>query len=156
VAVVSRAELRAWRAFLDAQASVLRRLEDELVASEGMTLAELDALIQLRFASGGRLRMTELSERVRLSRSGLTRLVDRLVSEGLIERGSCASDRRGSFAIITSAGRARLRRARPIHLKGVHEHFGRRLSVAQLSAIADALEPLGQDMRTGPLARDGG
>ena len=154
MALVSRAEFRAWRAFLDAQASLLRRLEDELVESEGMTLAELDALIQLRFAPGGRLRMTELSARVRLSRSGLTRLVDRLVSEGLVERGSCASDRRGSFAIITTAGRARLRRARPIHLRGVHEHFGRRLSFTQLSAVAEALEPLGQDIRIGPPAGD--
>jgi len=143
VAAVSRDEFRAWRAFLDAQASLLRRLEDELVASEGMTLGELDALIQLRVAQGGRLRMTELSERVRLSRSGL---FDRLVSEGLVGRVSCASDRRGYFASITAAGRERLRRARPIHLKSVHEHFGRRLSPAQLAAVADALEPLGQDM----------
>jgi len=95
------AELRAWRAFLDAQAILLRRLEAELVAGEGMTLAEFDVLAQLGLASDGRLRMTELSERVRLSRSGITRLVDRLVRAGLVKRGNCATDRRGTWAILT-------------------------------------------------------
>jgi len=76
-------ELRAWRAFLDAQASILRRLEAELVSEERLTLAEYDVLFQLGVAADRRLRMTELSERVRLSRSGLTRLVDRLVKAGL-------------------------------------------------------------------------
>jgi DNA-binding MarR family transcriptional regulator len=138
------AEDRAWRAFLDAQAALLRQLEAELVEKEGMTLAEYDVLIQLGVAPGERLRMTDLSERVRLSRSGLTRLVDRLVKGGLVKRGRCASDRRGTFAILTPAGKARLGRARPVHLRGIREHFGTRLSTAQLSAVAEALEPLGQ------------
>lgn len=138
-------ELRAWRAFLNAQASLLRQLEAELVAAEGMTLAEFDVLIQLRLAPDVRLRMTELSDRVRLSPSGLTRLIDRLIQAGLVERGTCPSDRRGTFAILTPAGRERLRRARPVHLKGIHEHFGKRLSTSQLTAVADALEPLARD-----------
>jgi DNA-binding MarR family transcriptional regulator len=138
------AEERAWQAFLDAQAALLRQLEAELVEKEDMTLAEFDVLIQLGVAPGGRLRMTELSERVRLSRSGLTRLVDRLVRGGLVKRGRCASDRRGTFAILTPAGTARLRHARPVHLRGIRQHFGKRLSAAQLSAVAEALEPLGR------------
>ena len=144
------AEERAWQAFLDAQAALLRRLEAELVEKEDMTLAEFDVLIQLGIAPDGRLRMTELSERVRLSRSGLTRLVDRLVRGGLVKRGRCASDRRGTFAILTPAGTARVRHARPVHLRGIREHFGKRLSAAQLSAVAEALEPLGRDMRPEP------
>ena len=136
------AEERAWAAFLDAQAALLRRLEAELVDEEDMTLAEFDVLIQLKLAPQGRLRMTELSERVRLSRSGLTRLVDRLVQAGLVKRGRCDSDRRGTFAILTRAGGVRLRRARPVHLRGIREHFGKRLSAAQLLAVAEALEPL--------------
>jgi len=142
------AELRAWRAFLDAQATLLRRLEAELFAGEGMTLAEFDVLAQLGMASDGRLRMTELSERVRLSRSGITRLVDRLVGAGLVKRGNCATDRRGTWAILTPAGNARLRRARPLHLRGVRQHFARRLSPAQLDDLADALEPLTGDVRS--------
>jgi DNA-binding MarR family transcriptional regulator len=93
--------------------------------------------------------MTELSDRVRLSPSGLTRLVDRLVAGGLVKRGRCASDRRGSYAILTSPGKVRLRRASPIHLRGIREHFSKHLSPTQLEAVADALEPLGRDMPLG-------
>jgi DNA-binding MarR family transcriptional regulator len=142
------AELRAWTAFLNAQASLLRRLEAELIESQDMTLAEFDVLIQLGMAPDRRLRMTELSDRVRLSHSGVTRLVDRLTQAGLVERTRCDSDRRGTFAALTPAGRARLRRARPVHLRGVREHFGKRLTAAQLSAVAEALEPLGRDSRS--------
>jgi DNA-binding MarR family transcriptional regulator len=122
------------------------------VEKEDMTLAEFDVLIQLRLAPDRRLRMTELSDRVRLSRSGLTRLVDRLVQAGLVKRTRCASDRRGTFATLTPAGSSRLRRARPVHFRGIREHFGKRLSPAQLSAVADALEPLGREMRPLPAA----
>src|SRR3981081_4335447 len=143
------AEMRAWRAFRDAQASLLRRLGADLVKSEDITLAEYDVLVQLRFAPDGRLRMSELSDRVRLSPSGLTRLVDLLVRRGLVKRGRCASDRRGTNAILTAAGNARLRRASPVHLRGIREHFSKHLSATQLEAVADALEPLGRDMPLG-------
>jgi DNA-binding MarR family transcriptional regulator len=138
------AEMRAWVAFLDAQAVVLRQLEAELIEKEDMTLAEFDVLIQLAFAPDRRLRMTELAERVRLSRSGLTRLVDRMAGAGLVKRARCGSDRRGTFAMLTRAGASRLRHARPVHVQGIREHFGKRLSAAQLSAVAEALEPLGR------------
>src|SRR5438552_890379 len=105
------AELRAWRAFLNAQASLLRRLEAELVASEDMTLAEFDVLVQLRVAPDQRLRMNELSEHVRLSPSGITRLVDRMVEAGLVERGPCAEDRRVTWAILLADTGARRRSA---------------------------------------------
>ena len=143
------AEMRAWRAFLDAQASLLRRLGADLVKNEDITLAEYDVLVQLSFAPDGRLRMSQLSDRVRLSPSGLTRLVDRLVRSGLVKRGRCASDRRGTNAILTPAGHARLRRASPVHLRGIREHFSKHLSATQLEAVADALEPLGRDMPLG-------
>src|SRR6266849_228434 len=132
--------MRAWRAILNPQASLLRRLGDDLVKEEDITLAEYDVLVQLSFAPDDRLRMTELSDRVRLSPSGLTRLVDRLVRTGLVKRGRCASDRRGSFAILTSAGKVRLRRASPMHLRGIREHFSKRLSPAQLTAVESRLE----------------
>ena len=143
------AEMRAWRAFLDAQASLLRRLGADLVKNEDITLAEYDVLVQLSFAPDGRLRMSQLSDRVRLSPSGLTRLVDRLVRSGLVKRGRCASDRRGTNAILTAAGKARLRRASPVHLRGIREHFSKHLSATQLEAVAEALEPLGRDMPLG-------
>src|SRR6202162_1325636 len=92
-------EMRAWRAFLDAQASLLRRLGADLVPEANIPLAEYDVLVQLSLAADGRLRMTELSDRVRLSPSGLTRLVDRLVRGGLVKRGRRGADRRGRFVI---------------------------------------------------------
>src|SRR5260370_1435100 len=120
------AELRAWAAFLDAQAALLRQLESELVEKEDMTLAEFDVLIQLGVAPDRRLRMTDLSERVRLSRSGLTRLVDRLVQEGLVKRARCASDRRGTFSTLTAARGAPPRPARPGPPPGGPGHFWQR------------------------------
>ena len=145
---LKRAEMRAWAAFLNAQAFLLRQLEAELIDKEDMTLAEFDVLIQLAMAPDRRLRMTELSDRVRLSHSGVTRLVDRMVHAGLVKRARCNSDRRGTFATLTAAGRARLRRAKPVHLSGIREHFGKRLSAAQLSAVAEALELLAGDPRS--------
>jgi DNA-binding MarR family transcriptional regulator len=144
---LKHSEMRAWTAFLNAQAALLRQLEAELVEKEDMTLAEFDVLIQLGLAPDRRLRMTELSDRVRLSHSGVTRLVDRMTQAGLVERTRCDSDRRGTFASLTAAGKTRLRRARPVHLRGIRKHFGQRLSAAQLSAVAEALEPLGRDAR---------
>ena len=69
------------------------------------------------------LRMSELADRLLLSRSGATRLVDRLEASGDVERRTCQSDARGSYAQLTPAGRARLRAAAPVHLRGVREHF---------------------------------
>ena len=135
-------ELRAWRAFLDAQATVMRQLEADLVAHDGLTLAEFDVLAQLGFAPESRLRMAELADRVRLSPSGITRLVDRLSRAGLLKRTRCASDRRGTWATLTAAGRQRLERARPMHLRGVHKHFARRLSAPQLRSLAKTVEGL--------------
>ena len=118
------------------------------MAADRMTLAEYDVLIQLRLAPEGRLRMTELAERVRLTPSGITRLVDRLAEAGLIKRGRCASDRRGTWAILTGSGRARIDRLRPIHLRSVRLHFARHLQIEQLTPLAVALEKLAQSEGT--------
>lgn len=115
--------MRAWRAFLHAHAAVMRELEAQLVAEREMTLAEYDALVQLASAPGARLRMSDLASRVLLSRSGVTRLVDRLETEGLVRRESCGSDARGSFAALTPAGVRCLREAMPVHLRGVGQVF---------------------------------
>jgi len=135
-------ELRAWRAFLDAQAEVLRRLEADLIEGQRLTLAEYDVLVQLVQAPGRRLRMAELSERVRLSRSGVTRMVDRMAAAGLLRRERCPSDRRGAFAVLTPAGLDRLRRATPTHFRGIRDYFTRPLDRKQLALLSAALEPL--------------
>jgi DNA-binding MarR family transcriptional regulator len=116
--------MRAWRAFLYAHAAVMRELEAQLVAERGMTLAEYDALVQLASAPGARLRMSDLAARVLLSRSGVTRLVDRLERQGLARREICGSDARGAYAALTPLGVRRLREAMPVHLRGIDQVFG--------------------------------
>jgi DNA-binding MarR family transcriptional regulator len=132
-------ELRAWRAFLQAHAWITRRLESELAACAGLSLAHYDVLVQLAHADGGRLRMHELADRVLLSRSGVSRVVDRLQAEGYVSRSSCPSDARGAFAVITAAGLERLRGATPAHLDGVRRHFVEALGPGELSAVAELM-----------------
>ena len=98
--------MAAWRGFLRAHAHVIRRLESELEYEQSMPLANYDVLVQLAEAPDHSLRMSELASSVLLSRSGLTRLVDRLERGGLLARESCASDARGAFAKLTHDLRA--------------------------------------------------
>ena len=138
-------ELQAWRLFLRAHAQVTHRLEAELLAEHELPLPSYDVLVQLSEAPGRQLRMTGLAGQVLLSRSGLTRLIDRLEREGLVERQSCPSDARGTLAVLTDAGLQRLRDAWPTHLRGVAEHVTGKLTpdeVAQLAALlAKLVEP---------------
>ena len=140
---LSADEQTAWRTFLRAHATLVRRLEGELVRDHDLPLASYDVLVQLSEAPEGGLRMTELAERVLLSRSGLTRLVDRLVRDGLVERRSCPEDARGTVAVLTAAGGERLSTAWPTHLRGVAEHLSRLepAEVAQLTALLVKLVP---------------
>ena len=140
-------ELSAWRAFLRAHSQVTRRLEADLLSEHDLSLPTYDVLVQLSEAPNRRLRMTELAERVLLSRSGLTRLVDRLEREGLVERQACPSDARGTHAVLSDAGLERLRAAWPTHLRGVAQHVTDRLTAeetTQLSAILGKL--IGDDL----------
>jgi DNA-binding MarR family transcriptional regulator len=113
----------AWRSFLEAHARVSRRLDEELRAAHGLSLAEYDALVQLAESGSRRLRMNQLAERVLLSRSGVTRLIDRLVADDLVTRSACTTDARGAEAVLTQRGLERLRVATPTHLRGVRRYF---------------------------------
>jgi DNA-binding MarR family transcriptional regulator len=133
-------EHRAWRSFLHKHALVARLLEADLMARSDLPLAEFDVLFQLALTEGRRLRMNELADRVLLSRAGITRLVDRLVADGLVIRMKCASDARGAFASLTDKGLARLEEARPAHLTAVKRFFLGSFSRAELEALADLME----------------
>jgi DNA-binding MarR family transcriptional regulator len=137
--------LAAWRAFLRAHARLIRTLEHELQEEERLALTDYDVLVQLSLADERRLRMSELADGLLLSRSGATRLVDRLVAEGLVERVMCDTDRRGQWASLTDAGLERLRRATPAHLRGVAEHFLDRLSSDDIAALERMLDPIVSD-----------
>jgi DNA-binding MarR family transcriptional regulator len=118
---------------------VVRRLEADLMEAHHLPLAWYDVLVRLLEADERRLRMSELADRVMLSPSGLTRLVDRLVDEGLVCRVQVAGDGRGFYAELTEAGFARLREASGTHLRGIRDYVISRFSDAELAEIAGYL-----------------
>lgn len=127
--------LAAWRAFLEAHARVTELLERELRGRQDLPLTWYDVLVQLSEAPDNRLRMQDLAGRVLLSKSGLTRLVDRMQAAGLVERVECPHDRRGTFAALTPDGYATLRRSTRSHLAGVAEHFTDHLDADDAEAL---------------------
>lgn len=130
-----RDQLVAWRSFLRAHATITRVLEAELLAEQDLSLAAYDVLVQLAEAPERRLRMTELADAVLLSRSGVTRLVDRMERAGLVERSRVTGDGRGVAAELTEEGLQRLRVASRTHLAGVLRHFVARLDADDLCAL---------------------
>jgi DNA-binding MarR family transcriptional regulator len=139
-------QLAAWRAFLEAHAAVTAVLERELQERD-LSLAWYDVLLQLSEAPGGRLRMGDLARSVLLSKSGLTRLCDRMESAGLVRREPIDDDARGLVAAITKTGRSTLRRAAPLHLKGVQTHFSRHLSEQEARTLTTALRRIAEAAR---------
>ena len=131
--------LGAWRTFLLAHARVSRRLDEELRAEHGLSLAEYEALLQIGTAPGRRLRMSQLADRVLLSRSGVTRLIDRLVADGFVARDACLEDARGAEAVLTDVGLERLRDAADTHLRGVEQYFLSPLGEEGLTCLEQTL-----------------
>lgn len=132
---LTEAELAAWRGFLHAHSALVKALDSELEATYGLPLSSYEVLITLRAAPEHKLRMAELADRALLSRSGMTRMVDRLEREGLLARDHCSSDARGCYAVLTDAGHDMLRRARPTHLDGVRRRFLRHLDASDLERL---------------------
>jgi DNA-binding MarR family transcriptional regulator len=120
---VTDAEFAAWRGFVRVHASVVKQLDADLEASHQLPLTSYEVLARLAEQPSGKLRMCDLADAVALSRSGLTRLVDRMGREGLIARAECTSDARGAYAVLTNAGRQRLREAQPLHREMVQRRF---------------------------------
>ncbi len=119
-----------------AQMRITRSIESELLESHDLAMASYDVLLQLSEAPYRRLRMNDLADRVLLSRSGLTRLIDRLQRGGLVERQACPSDARGLYAVLTDKGTALLDEATPTYLRGVRAQFVERLNDAELGQCA--------------------
>jgi DNA-binding MarR family transcriptional regulator len=140
---LSDEEMRAWRGLLRAHASLAKRLDAELDQAHALPLTSYEVLHYLEDANGGRMRMCDLAEQAQLSRSGLTRLVDRLERDGLLERCSCSHDARGAYACLTDQGRERLCAARGTHLSVVREHFLSRFSERELSALGELWDRVG-------------
>nr|WP_308251903.1 MarR family transcriptional regulator [Pseudonocardia sp. KRD291] len=133
--VPTHAELASWRSFLRAHATITKALEAELETEQQLSLAAYDVLVQLSEAPAHRLRMTELADAVLLSRSGVTRLVDRLERLGLVARCRVADDGRGVAAELSADGLSRLRGASVTHLRGIRAHFADVLDESDLTAL---------------------
>lgn len=140
VADLTAREMRAWQALLHAHRDVTRKLDHDLRLEHGLTLDQYDVLLRLVRAPGRSLPMMLLAERVMAPPSTLTRRVDRLVAEGLVERRRLTSDTRSIVAHLTDRGRRLLVRASHTHLRGIHDYFTSRLNGGQLDDIAAALE----------------
>src|SRR5215213_3324818 len=131
----------AWRAFLRAHAAAIGRIERDLAVWEPeLPLTWYDVLVSLVGAPEHRLRLRELAHEVLLSRSGLTRLVDRLEAAGLLRREPDPTDRRGAFAVLTEAGYEALRRTWPLYARGIKDHFARHLEGDEAAVLARALQ----------------
>ena len=148
---LDESELQAWTAFLRASTRLMERLDAEL-EQHRLSLADYEILVHLSAEPTGELRMTELAARTLVSRSGLTRRLDRLVGSGLVERRTCATDRRGVLAVLTEAGRRRLEESAPTHVEGVRRHFISQLHnqdlrtlVESLNAVVESSEAPGAD-----------
>jgi DNA-binding MarR family transcriptional regulator len=130
--------LEAWRAYLQSHASILRGLDAELVADQGITTRDYEVLLYLHQAAEKRLPMSALATGTMLTRSGVTRLVDGLVAGGFVERAACPEDARVCYAQLTEQGEAKLREAGCSHVASIRrlflEHFSER-EIAQLAGL---------------------
>lgn len=132
-------EMRAWRTLVQVSVRLIERLDDELVAASGLSLADYEVLVHLSEAPGGQRRMSELADRTLMSRSRLTYRVNGLEAEGLVERRACPEDRRGWYAVLTATGRSRLEEAAPTHVAGVRRHMLDHISRPELTPLTSVL-----------------
>jgi DNA-binding MarR family transcriptional regulator len=138
--------LSAWRVFFECAFALIDILDAELQDERGMTLRWYDVLVQLEEA-GGACRMSELAGRILASKSGLTRVIDRMEEAGLVRRERPEHDRRVILVLITPAGLEALRSARAIHRRGINEHFAQHLNQRDLTALERTFEKIGEHVR---------
>ena len=137
---LSPLEFSAWAGLLRTHAALVRELDRELESAHALPLTQYEVLLHLERAPSHRLRMSELARSVLLSQSGVTRLVDRLESRGLVERAQCAEDRRVLWAQMTEAGLRQLTDARPTVIAGIRARFLDRFADDELRTLTDAWE----------------
>jgi DNA-binding MarR family transcriptional regulator len=124
------------------QATVTRAMNAQLVADHGLTINDFEALLHLSRAEQGRMRRVDLAEKLILTASGVTRLLDGLEQAGFVDRAACASDRRVAYAVLTETGRAKLREASRSHMADIRSFFEQRFSAEELDHLATLLARL--------------
>lgn len=135
--ILSPLELAAWRGMLEANAQVMRQLDAQMQAEHGLSASSYEVLMFLDDAPEHRMRMSDIADRVLLSRSGCTRLVDRLVRQGYVTRCTASDDGRGLFAQLTDAGLEKIRAARLTHREGIRRFFLDHLTATDQIALGD-------------------
>ncbi len=140
--VLSTQALAAWVAFLRGHAALTRALNAQLVAEHGLTINDYEVLLRLSQAPEQRLKRVELAQSVLLTPSGITRLLDGLEAAGWVEKASCPGDARVTYAVLTDAGREKLREAAASHLADVDRLFAARFDPDELGALAELLSRL--------------
>lgn len=143
---LTKKQLSHWRTYLETSLALIDILDAELQADTRLTLVWYDALVHLEDATDG-VGMTELANRILASKSGLTRVIDRMESAGLVRRERPPEDRRVVKVFITPEGATTLRDARVVHHRGIQEHFVQHLSAPELASLADALEAVREHVR---------
>jgi DNA-binding MarR family transcriptional regulator len=131
--------LALWEALAAAHATLVQQLDPEADACAVIGTDTVAVLLPLSLAEGHRLRMHELADRSHLTRSGLTRRVDRLVTDGWVERVYCDTDRRGAYAQLTDRGASELARALPYHVGAIERHLADRLTSDELAMLTTLL-----------------
>lgn len=131
-----------WRLFLTAHVKLLDRMEAKLAAAGLPSLEWYDILFTLKEAPEHRLRLSELADRVLLSRSNLTRLIDRLERAGLLYRKACPTDRRGTFAVLTEAGLAMQQQMWTLYAEAIEEYFARYVDDKEVEVLQQVLKRL--------------
>ena len=139
-ATVSENVVTSWACLMRAQQVLLERVEGDLKRAGLPPLGWYDVLLELSRSDIGRLRQFELGDKVLLSKHNLSRLLDRLESEGLIRRQACEEDRRGAHVVITRQGRALLKKMWPVYERAIGEHFGRLLSEEEAVSLGNVLQ----------------
>ena len=137
-------EVAAWLGMLTVHARVLRAVDQRFRSEHGFSVAEFDVLSTLQESDGG-LRMSELARRTLVSRSGTTRRVEQLERSGLVERLASVADRRSVTVCLKSAGVEALRRALPIHARGIANHFASRFGAEEAEQLRATLEKVALD-----------
>ena len=130
----------AWSALLRVHAALVPVLDAELQAAHGLPITWYDVLLELNAAPGRRMTMGELGAAAVVSRSRVSRVVDDLVTAGLVARAANPDDRRSAYAMISDAGRRRLRAAAPTYLAAIERHFTSRMTAGEARTVATALE----------------
>jgi DNA-binding MarR family transcriptional regulator len=125
----------AWGYLLRLQAEVIGHIEADLKEQGHISLTWYDVLLSLDNAPDRRLRMSEIADRIVLSRSALTRSVDRLQKEGYLKREPCGHDARGAYAVLTKKGVAAVTQARPVYWAGIKKYFADGLTDSELEVL---------------------